>query len=536
MIQGSCDTRSGSHLDPCVVMEYNRGQRKASRRIQSFWEDPDELRFFLLGYPGTGKTMLISDIIRELLQDEEMVVMVCAPTHKALGVIRSHVARSVGGDLKGKLKFSTLHSFFGMSPVISCEDGKRVFAPQGDKEAKKKAKMKDAPNLIVIDECSMIAESMTAVISQFQETNKVKAIFMGDQDQINPVREKISVVFRWAEEYSYYARHLTEIMRTDVPEIKAAAAMVRDWDHKDSAPLFMQLAQLNKGADTMVYRAYNKGSTSQKSRWFRRVCSMIDRGETPIIIAWRNNTCAAHNLLIRQYLHGVSQPDPFLPGDLIVFNNQYEQATSTDPEAPVLEDVPEPDVDPASKFLTSDMARIVSNKVKIESLGADWTSIDTSGNTKARRALANLVRALIKSEAEYEIAHLRVIPVVSSGIAVPPQEDPTSYLIRAIYPASIADYQQRCYEVQKLINQFWSHHHSKSLTESLWNIYYARYVDAIADVCYGYSITAHKSQGSTFLRVVVDAQDIDANQNMSEMRSILLTAISRPSESLIVLL
>lgn len=535
-------------------MEYNRGQRNACRQIIRFLADPNELLFFLLGYPGTGKTMLIADIIRDFLQDEEMTVMICAPTHKALGVIKSQIARLIGPDLQGELKFATLHSFFGMSPVISCEDGARVFASKAKPKESEGAKKKkgEIPNLIVIDECSMISESMAAVIKQYQETNHVKAIVMGDQDQINPVKESCSVVFDWAASRPTWSRHLTEIMRTDVSSIKEATAAVREWDYQDQEPLFRKLAQLNKGANTAVYRAYNKGD-SKNARWFRRICAMIDQGEAPTIIAWRNNTCASHNRSIRQHLHGTNQPEPFLPGDLMVFNNQYEQtldpeeSTPPDPKASKDSKAPKASKDPKDrkeseepqgsfKFFTSDMARIVSRVIKTEKLGANWTSINTTGNTPMRRECAKLVRALAKEEVPYQIAYLEMIPVVSGGIPVSSKKNPTAHLIKTIYPDSEAEYQERCNYLQKSINQFWSKHHNRALTESLWNIYYQSYVDQIADVCYGYSITAHKSQGSTFIRVIVDAQDIAANQNRKEMRSILLTAISRPSASLIVLL
>ena len=70
----------------------------------------------------------------------------------------------------------------------------------------------------------------------------------------------------------------------------------------------------------------------------------------------------------------------------------------------------------------------------------------------------------------------------------------------------------------------------------LWKIYYNIYIYPFANVNYGYSITVHKAQGSTFRDVFIDMEDIIKNQNENEMKRCLYTAISRTSHKLYLLI
>ena len=45
----------------------------------------------------------------------------------------------------------------------------------------------------------------------------------------------------------------------------------------------------------------------------------------------------------------------------------------------------------------------------------------------------------------------------------------------------------------------------------LWEFYYENVIDVIANIDYGYCITIHKSQGSTYNNVFVDIQNIIKN-------------------------
>lgn len=67
----------------------------------------------------------------------------------------------------------------------------------------------------------------------------------------------------------------------------------------------------------------------------------------------------------------------------------------------------------------------------------------------------------------------------------------------------------------------------------LWDSYWALR-DAFHDVRYGYALTAHRSQGSTFTSVFADCTDIHRNPNKEEAFRCMYVACSRPSTNLIV--
>lgn len=58
--------------------------------------------------------------------------------------------------------------------------------------------------------------------------------------------------------------------------------------------------------------------------------------------------------------------------------------------------------------------------------------------------------------------------------------------------------------------------------------------ESFASISLSYAITVHKSQGSTFDTVLVDLQDLSANRS-EQYNKLLYTAITRPSESLLLL-
>ena len=68
----------------------------------------------------------------------------------------------------------------------------------------------------------------------------------------------------------------------------------------------------------------------------------------------------------------------------------------------------------------------------------------------------------------------------------------------------------------------------------LWKFVYNNYIDIFADIDYGYCITVHKSQGSTFSNVFLDLNNI-VKHNFSDKRQCVYTGITRASKKLNIL-
>ena len=77
----------------------------------------------------------------------------------------------------------------------------------------------------------------------------------------------------------------------------------------------------------------------------------------------------------------------------------------------------------------------------------------------------------------------------------------------------------------------------KSFINNFWDLFYNKLIDKFADIDYGYCITTHKSQASTFKNIYVDMNNIiKCNSNINESYRCLYTAITRSSNRVNILL
>jgi hypothetical protein len=68
----------------------------------------------------------------------------------------------------------------------------------------------------------------------------------------------------------------------------------------------------------------------------------------------------------------------------------------------------------------------------------------------------------------------------------------------------------------------------------IWKMWTMNVIDIFAHLNYGYCITVHKSQGSTFINSYIDVDDILSNNNKDESLKCLYTAITRASNKIIL--
>ena len=127
----------------------------------------------LRGYAGTGKTHLVSRLV-EQLDGEDCTVTVCAPTHKAVQVLRDELD---GGDVR----MSTLHSFLGLR-LQPDNTGQYELIPEGNE---------DIPDgVVVCDEASMVGRDEWEYIQA--SNSRLQWLFVGDPAQLPPVNEEPS--------------------------------------------------------------------------------------------------------------------------------------------------------------------------------------------------------------------------------------------------------------------------------------------------------------------------------------------------------
>lgn len=162
-----------------MALQYTFDQRKALELMKEWVYLPYNTApiFRLKGAAGTGKTTIMRELI-SFLQAERLEFEVTAPTHKARLVLSEKI----------NLPTITLQSALGFAPDIDLEKNGIT----------KKFKPKFLPKIkgldvLLIDEGSMIGEEIYMFLRRLCREEGCKILFLGDIFQLPPVKESIPI-------------------------------------------------------------------------------------------------------------------------------------------------------------------------------------------------------------------------------------------------------------------------------------------------------------------------------------------------------
>jgi hypothetical protein len=499
-------------------MELNLQQAEAIHKLDQFATQDTDRYFYLFGYAGTGKTYLISRSVMSLLEHKLIdQAYVCAPTHVALNVLESYFKTNFDTieykELLKKIKFLTIHKLLEFKPSISNETGSKIFKAGAESKHLKSPSNK----LIVIDECSMISQSMVKEIDKYIQLYYLKVIFLGDIAQLRPVSEPKSSVFTVPPNYTYHIV-LDQIMRTKSASIKEVSKIIREWDPTDkSVNLCKTLLPIHQITSPKSFRLYHKKDDYANTTWFKYVVKKIAEDTMPIILTWRNVMSDYYNQIIRQHIHQTTDLANYKIGDFLMFNNFY-----------ACPDMGEEQV----RFYTSNVIKIIKIKSKKRRL-IDWSQVVIKSD-KIPGVIMNacnmLLRKLNKFQTEF---------VVDKFIACKIHNNPDdvdnigkSCIVLTINKSNLSAYYDTRKIVQEHLEHFFKKYKSEEVSSILWQAFHKNLIDPYADLNFGYSITTHKAQGSTFDVVLVDLDDIVKNPNIGEMQEALYTSSTRASAEL----
>ena len=270
-------------------------QRAADGFFEFLFSDKKEL--IISGPGGYGKTFLMGHLIDQIMPKyyKSCEIMDIAPEYDTVHMTATtNKAAEVLGEATGR-PAATIHSFLGLKVKEDFSTGKSQLM-------KTKNWSVHTREIIFIDECSMIDASLRQVIKE--GTLKSKVIYVGDHSQLPPVFEDLSSIYK--ENMPFFV--LTEPMRSDVPEIQALCAQLRetvetgifkpiqahpgiiDWMDSDEVMALVE--------DTFVKKESN-------SR----------------VLAYSNNQVNALNKFIRE-LRGL--PEQFQVGDKLISNSALQ--------------------------------------------------------------------------------------------------------------------------------------------------------------------------------------------------------------------
>ena len=319
--------------DAVSILGFTEGQLKAYKGLLDFIHsdyNPNDFKRALVGPAGTGKTYLLRAVIKNCNTSYSLIGL-AAPTHKACRVLNENIRIP-------NVKINTLQSDLGLKLNFDVEkfDIKNPpFDPKG------RIKIGDF-KIYIIDESSMINRSLLMFLEKICKQNKCKIIYVGDSSQLVPVNEKYSAAFRGVITYS-----LTEIVRQgdDNPISNLLPILRHDIEYKSYTFLnyIIRHREDFNGDFTKGYKVcnaqefqqivYNNFNDEELSR-------NVDFAK---VIAYTNVCVSAWNKYIRNAIIKDSNKSIITKNDLIIsyttIVNKFNEAVIKNSEEYIINDI-----------------------------------------------------------------------------------------------------------------------------------------------------------------------------------------------------
>lgn len=504
-------------------MKLSPSQEQAKLKILDFLLGPNQKNnlFLLKGSAGTGKSTLVSHILKGEEFQKKSIVM-SATTNKAVSILQkmSH-ERYENMDVL----YLTIHKLLQIKRKIN-RDGEALYLSSIESKYQKKAKSIFNYDIIVIDESSMINEEMMQSIMKIQGRIKGKIIFLGDRAQLPPVNEVESSIFNLPIPHF----ELVEIMR-----YRGNLVLL--------ANKFRDLVFNRKTKITFKdYREKYLKTSKNFAKWIQKYLQEINKLKSvetleiekiPIFLVYTNRMCDLINREVRQNLFE-NVTDKYISGEIIIFNNYYYHMKSD------------------CKYYTSQKMEVKLVLEKEYQFNLSFKLLEKLDKIFAT-FMRNNSENYIDMISYQEDCHTKLHEVIETlhGLNVPyyeltlQNEKP----IWVLHPSMEKEFSKIIEEVRDKLQKFKKYNQKKygktkdikNLIDSfmicIWEEFYSEVVDIFADISYGYCITTHKSQGSTFKSVYIDLNNIiEKNSNEEESYRCLYTAVTRSSKKINILL
>ena len=533
-------------------MDLNKDQLIASTKIEKFINSNDHF-FMLEGVAGTGKTFLITELFK-IDRFSKYKIVFSATTNKAVSVLESNYK-----SYNKSISFITIQKLLQIKRYIN-EDGKEKYNYNDNiinttnnpvNIYNKNYKSIDKYDIIIIDEVSMINYELLNKLNFISKLIKGKIILIGDRNQLPPINEKISSVF--AKNYKCNKFILTKIERYKNDIVKYSSSIINN----------IQLKSKVLNPSHILF-------TKSFDKWIAEYLSAINNS---IILSYTNSNRSKINKHIRKVLFP-NETKRFTINEKIIFNTYYRTLNTKfySSQISTIIDISEEEY----KFNNIDTNSLLNLKVSLKNTQKNpkkillteklcpicfESDIDEMEQTRCDHLFCSkCIKIWLK---ENKCCPLCRCNIVDNEIEIKDCPNITTLImeiknklenlilmvwkidlpedtITIISDSSLEKYKNLCSIIESKLNTIKDLLYKKKdkfnsiLLIRLWEFYYENVIDVIANIDYGYCITIHKSQGSTYSNVFVDIQNIIKN-NKTDTKQCVYTAITRASNKLIIL-
>lgn len=461
---------------------YNKEQQSAIVNAVSFLKtNTDPTQYYVIeGKAGTGKTTIAKEILKEF-EDEQ--IYVAAVSHKAKGVIKS----SFGDDTRGK-KFFSIAGLLGMKGINDNDTQTTKF-----QVGLKVPLLDNPPALLVIDEASMITEDVLKKIIDINSSlsRPFQMLFLGDIGQIQPIRDEQSEFYRTHKDLlnkksdifnsKHKSKLITRVRQGEANPILPYADYFWENSQKENPELnpTQHIVRNNQITDKGSLLFSNSEGEVLNSV-IKAVKNAVEKGLTNHvkIVTYHVNEKTELNQKIHEALFG--KDSDYSKGDMLILNSTYDL----------------PDVNATMENSSEIQIKSIQD-TDVDEFGVHTLYLETNGTAYTRTG-----------------------------------NEQKDCVIQVVSRNDIGLYNQKLQELASYAKR----QTNRALKKQAWSDFW-EYKGRYADVDFGYAITAHKSQGSTYDIVVVDEKDImgttaTSNQEKSEL---IYTALTRPRKTAIVI-
>lgn len=477
-------------LEVKLDFELNDQQKSALKELEAF-VNGDDTSITLSGYAGTGKTTIMGIFNEYLKRRIQADIIFSAPTHRANAVTRQKTPNA---------KVVTLQSLLGLRPDFDiAEDVFDLHKLKFEQVADVKI---EAASIVIVDEASMIQDSLYDFLLEQIAAKGAQIIFMGDKGQLRPVKaNNISKVFR----NDGAQLQLTKVERTGDNPILKESTRVRNGEgfsyETDIAP---NGQGVEYSSDKTRIREFVKTSLkemkdSQDPLYFR-------------VLAATNASVEAYNSAIRQILYG-RRPAQLHEGELVMgySNREYDSLRK--------------------KYKLMNSGDYVVQSVKPTTIQIDLTHPDRKESISMEGYKVTLKDAIDTSASSFTIDVVSNFETDENIIKV--QEyiqtlwSMRKQLLAEGNPTAARSVVEKINRIQNKI------HTMRDIKDANGRLKLRKSFD------YGYAHTIHKSQGGTYSKVLINDSSINTfgfnDKNGQEVRQELkYVAVSRAKNYVMV--